>query len=91
MVVGAGNSGASVSGPKTIGPGRFCRPCGAGRAIRPSLCMASMATLAIMSLSPPSGLNQPMRRQNSLDRAYAGSTAAAQRRSARAAAPFLRR
>ena len=60
-------SGASVSGPKTIGRGRFCRPCGAGRAIRASLCMASMATLAIMSLRPPSGLNQPMRRQNSFD------------------------
>ena len=29
--------------------------------------MASMATLAIMSLRPPSGLNQPMRRQNSFD------------------------
>ena len=29
--------------------------------------MASMVTLAIMSLSPPSGLNQPMRRQNSRD------------------------
>ena len=36
----------------------------------PSLCMASIATLAIMSLSPPSGLNQPMRRQNSLDSAW---------------------
>ena len=30
---------------ETIGPGRFCRPCGPGRAIRPSLCMASMVTL----------------------------------------------
>ena len=29
--------------------------------------MASMATLAIMSLRPPSGLNQPTRRQNSFD------------------------
>ena len=29
--------------------------------------MASMVTLAIMSLSPPSGLNQPMSRQNSRD------------------------
>ena len=29
--------------------------------------MASMVTLAIMSLSPPSGLSQPMRRQNSFD------------------------
>ena len=29
--------------------------------------MASMATLAIMSLRPPLGLNQPMRRQNSFD------------------------
>ena len=54
-VVGAGASGGSVFGPKTIGPGRFCRPCGAGRAIRPSLCMASMVTLAIVSLRPPSG------------------------------------
>ena len=36
------NSDASVSGPKTDDrPGRFCRPCGAGRAIRPSLCMAT--------------------------------------------------
>ena len=34
--------------------------------------MASMATRAIMSLRPPSGLNQPMRRQNSLDKAAAG-------------------
>ena len=32
--------------------------------------MASMVTRAIMSLSPPSGLNQPMRRQNSFDRAW---------------------
>ena len=53
-----------------IGLGRFCRPLGGGRTMRPSLCMASMVTLAIMSLSPPSGLNQPMRRQNSFDRAW---------------------
>ena len=63
-------SGGSVSGPKTIGRawgrGRF----GGGRVIRPSLCMASMVTLAIMSLSPPSGLNQPMRRQNSFESAW---------------------
>ena len=32
--------------------------------------MASMVTRAIMSLSPPSGLRQPMRRQNSFDRAW---------------------
>ena len=32
--------------------------------------MASMVTRAIMSLSPPSGLSQPTRRQNSLDRAW---------------------
>ena len=32
--------------------------------------MASMVTRAIMSLRPPSGLSQPMRRQNSLDRAW---------------------
>ena len=32
--------------------------------------MASMVTRAIMSLSPPSGLNQPTRRQNSFDRAW---------------------
>ena len=32
--------------------------------------MASMVTLAIMSLTLLSGLNQPMRRQNSLDRAW---------------------
>ena len=68
-VVGAGNSGGSVSCPKTIGPGRFCRHFGGGRAISPSRCMASIVTLAIMSLSPPSGLYQPMRRQNSFDRA----------------------
>ena len=69
-VVGAGNSGRSVSGPKTMGPGRFCRHFGGGRVIRPSLCMASMVTRAIMSLRPPSGLNQPMRRQNAFDRAW---------------------
>ena len=32
--------------------------------------MASMVTRAIMSLSPPSGLSQPMRRRNSFDRAW---------------------
>ena len=32
--------------------------------------MASMVTLSIMSSSPPSGSRQPMRRQNSLDRAW---------------------
>ena len=31
--------------------------------------MASMVTQGIMSLRPPSGLNQPMRRQSSLDKA----------------------
>ena len=56
--------------PEDIG---FCWPCcnlGGGRVIRPSLCMASMVTLAIMSLRTPSGLTQPMRRQNSFDRAW---------------------
>ena len=56
-------------GPNTIGPGRACRLLGAGRTITPSLCMASMVTLAIMSLRPPSGLSQPVRRQNSLAKA----------------------
>ena len=32
--------------------------------------MASIVTLAIMSLSPPSGLTQSMRRQNSFDREW---------------------
>ena len=73
-VVGAGNSAGSVCGPKTIGPGRFCRPCRGGKVIKPSLCMASMVTPAIMSLSLPSGLNQPMRRQNSFDRAWRSSS-----------------
>ena len=36
---------------------------GGGSVIRPSRCMASMVTRAIISLRPPSGLNQPMRRQ----------------------------
>ena len=45
----------------------LCR--GGGSAITPSRCMASMVTRAIMSLRPPSGLSQPMRRQNSLDNA----------------------
>ena len=47
--------------------------------------MASIVTLAIMSLSPPSGLNQPMRRQNSLDSAWrlgGGSAAISARSSA---------
>ena len=47
--------------------------------------MASIVTLAIMSLSPPSGLNQPMRRQNCLDRAWrlgGGSAAMSARSSA---------
>ena len=47
--------------------------------------MASMVTLAIMSLSPPSGLNQPMSRQNSRDspaRVGCGSTAISARSSA---------
>ena len=39
--------------------------------------MASIVTLAIMSLSPPSGLTQPMRRQNSFDRAKRVGGAAA--------------
>ena len=84
-VVGAGNSGGSVCGPKAMGLGPCFGPFGAGRAITPSLCMASMTTRAIMSLSPPSGLSQPMRRQNSLDRAArvgCGSVAIKARRSA---------
>ena len=84
-VVGAGNRGGSVSGPKMIGPGRFCRHFGGGKTIRPSLCMASMTTRAIMSFSPPSALNQPMRRQNSFDRAWrfnAGGPAISARSSA---------
>ena len=68
-VVGAGNSGGSVSDPKTMGLGRPCLPLGGGRTMTPSRCMASMVTFAIMSLRPPSGLSQPMRRQNSLDSA----------------------
>ena len=44
-------------------------PPGGGSSMRPSRCMASMVTRAIMSLRPPSGLSQPMRRQNSIDRA----------------------
>ena len=51
----------SVSGSKTIGRGRPCCHFGGGRAIRPSSCMASMVTLAIMSLRSPSGLSQPLR------------------------------
>ena len=53
--------------------------------------MASMVTLAIMSLSPPSGLNQPMRRQNSLDRAcrVGGRSAAISARSS-AISPALK-
>ena len=77
--------GGSVSGPKTIGPGRFWRHFGGGSVIRPSLCMASMVTRAIMSLSPPSGLYQPMRRQNSFDSAWrlsAGGPAISARNSA---------
>ena len=74
-----------MCGPKTIGLGRPCRPLGGGRAITPSRCMASMVTLAIMSLSPPSDLNQRMRRQNSLDKAArvgCGSAAISARSSA---------
>ena len=72
---GAAHDGAQVERAhlvkhKTMGPGRFCRHFGGGRVIRPSLCMASMVTRAIMSLSPPSGLNQPTRRQNSFDRVW---------------------
>ena len=59
-----------MSGPNTIGAGRFWRHFGGGSSMRPSLCMASITTRATMSLSPPSGLYQPMRRQNSLDRAW---------------------
>ena len=83
--VGAGNSGGSVSGPKVIGPARPRIRVGCDRTIRPSRCMASMATLAIMSLSPPSGFSQPMRRQNSFDNAErfcAGEAAISARSSA---------
>ena len=59
-----------MSGPKVIGPARFCPHFGGGRVIRPSRCMSSIVTLAIMSLSPPSALNQPMRWQNSFDRRW---------------------
>ena len=58
-----------MSGPKTMGRREGRRHFGGGRTISASLCMASMVTLAIMSLSPPSGLSQSMRRQNSLDSA----------------------
>ena len=78
-------SGGSVSGPHTIGPGRFWAHFGGGSSMRPSLCMASITTRAIMSLSPPSGLVQPTRRQNSLDRAWrfsAGGPAISARSSA---------
>ncbi|MCY4004229.1 MAG: hypothetical protein OXF33_11055 [Rhodospirillales bacterium] len=49
-----------------VGHGHF----GGGRIISQSLCLVSIVTLAIMSLWPPSGLNQPTRRQNSLDNAW---------------------
>ena len=68
-VVGTGASGGSVSCVKVIGLAQPRPHLGGGRVIRPSRCMASIVTLAIMSLSPPSGLTQPMRRQNSVDRA----------------------
>ncbi|MCZ0951029.1 MAG: hypothetical protein OXJ56_00475 [Rhodospirillaceae bacterium] len=58
-----------MSGPNTMGRRGGRGHFGGGRTINPSLCMASMVTLAIMSLRPPSGLSQPMRRQNSLDSA----------------------
>jgi len=67
---GRGKSGGSVSGPKVMGRRGGRGHLGGGRTMRPSLCMASMVTLAIMSLRPPSGLCQPMRRQNSLERAW---------------------
>ncbi|MCY4566190.1 MAG: hypothetical protein OXE40_17105, partial [Gammaproteobacteria bacterium] len=41
-----------------------------GSSVGPSLCMASITTRAIMSFSPPSALYQPMRLQNSFDRAW---------------------
>ena len=41
--------------------------------ITPSRCMASMVTRAIMSLRPPSGLSQPVRRQNT-DTVYRASS-----------------
>ena len=74
-----------MSGPKVIGPGRFWRHFGGGSSIRSSRCMASMTTRAIMSLHPPSALHQPMRRQNSFDRAWrlsAGGPAISARSSA---------
>ena len=84
-VVGGGKRGGSVSGPNVIGPDRFWRHFGGGSSMRSSLCMASMATGAIMSLIPPSALYQPMRRQNSFDRAWrlsAGGPAINERSSA---------
>ena len=74
-----------MSGPNTMGRRGGRGHFGGGSSISPSLCMASMVTLAIMSLRPPSGLNQPMRRQNSLDSAWrlgGGSAAISARSSA---------
>ena len=64
-----------MPGPNAMG---FARPrfhLGGGSSMSPSRCMASSTTRAIMSLSPPSGLTQPMRRQNSIDRARRDSRA----------------
>ena len=51
---------------RRVGHGHF----GGSRAFSQSLRPVSIVTLATMSLRPPSGLNQPMRRQNSLDNAW---------------------
>ena len=76
----------SVAWVKAIGlASGVLRLTGGGRTIRPSRCMRSMVTLAIMLLSPPSGLVQPVRRQNSVairERLRAGGPAIRARSSA---------
>lgn len=52
---------------KKIGPDRSRPHFGGGNATGPSRCAASIVTLAIISLSPPSGLNMPKRRRTSFD------------------------
>ena len=46
---GAGNSGGSVSGPKTIGFGRFCRHFGAGSAIKPVVRRAGSTPIGALT------------------------------------------
>ena len=70
MVVGDGSRGGSVSSPKLIGPGQFWLQFDGGSLIRRSLCIASITNWAIMSLRSLSGLFQPTRRLNSLDRTW---------------------